>query len=849
MGIKELLNIVINPNINAFLINTTKVVTGEIIDFTRFHHEINQAMEEFLAIQQDSETKGRLEIIINDLKSDLKKQISNKDLHLFDDLGKELDERFQTYNIDDDKKEPLKDCFICFILSCIKKLDRYFLNDLTQYIKILEQNRHIAQHDKEIERINQILKSIVNSTLQQTPLKESSVCPQLDDSNKIVGHIGELEQIKERYSKKSNVVFLCGRPGIGKTTLAKRYARQLYGEYKVYFVTYEKSFEHTIGKLAKDDLKNGGQKVLDYWSRTKSEKTILLIIDNFDEDPLQGADKQKTDSELQGEFFKNLVNMGIHILVTTRIRVERNRVDVMPVEEPLDLFEKYYERPIEESIKKIIEEIINVLQGNTLLIILVANILKRFSDATKASDVLDKLKNCRMQDEITEVWIYADIKNIEARTIYLQTEALLDMSGIHNEPAAKEVFANTLMLPLDGMNKQEFLRLTEIENGNVLNNLIDNSWVLTDLNNIYLHTVVREIAIRNGYMSYGFCKNYCKNMKEKIAIENPFEERLAYKNYALEIFKIFKKEKSLDQELLRLFYNLSDIYDKLAERVQAAELVAVVKKHIGVFDAKPMEKAKKLSGIAYSLNNLYDNVEMLEKNYILLNTALVIMDGLDPDQYDKDEYMETKGMIFSNIGSNYLAKSKCDQANKNEYLCQALDWHNQSIELRQKQFEMLTVKHKSTESLEAAIATSHTAIGTDYFYLGDYEQAIEHHLQAVKIREKLYSIEGMSVNQQRIIGCVIEIYKRQSVVDEKLISLILGYYPQILEINHIHENNSALRNNVQNLTVLKSIILNDQQLKYFEEKIMDKCQQVEKFIMSHKELKEMLVDDLPKLRD
>lgn len=847
MDIIKLLEVVFSTDVNALLVNMAKVGVGETTDLIRFHYVINQAIENYLVVQPNANTREQLKEIIKELKKDLKKQINNRDIHLIDDINEKLDEKFQIYEFSDDVRENLKKNFECSILGCIEKIDVNFRNNLKLAMQILEERKNNEQQDMKIEQIErsiQIIQHVIALKAIQSPLKGNSVCPQIDDPNKMVGHIDELKQIEKLYSAGSNVAFLCGRPGMGKTTLAKRYARQANETSEVYFVTYENSIEYTIGKFAKDNLKNGGHKVLNYWRRLKSERPILLIIDNFDENPLQGANKQKIEKELNGEFYNELVNIGIQILITTRIYVERNRVELMPVENQLDLFEKYYERPIEDEIKKTIKEIINVLHGNTLLIILAANNLKTSVDVSKTLDVLYRLKNCNIQGETTEVGIYADIQDIDAKTIYLQAEALLDISGIQNDSTAKEVFANTILLPLDGINKQEFFNLTENTNNNTLKKLIDNSWVLTDSQNIYLHTVVREIAIRKGYVSYELCKNYCKNIKEKISIRVQFEERVAYKNYALEIFKIFKAEKSLDQELLRLFYDLSDIYDELSERVQAMELVEVVKKHIHAFDTKPIEKAKILSGIAYSLNNYYDNMDKLEKNHELLKMALETINALELNQYNKCECAQTKGNILSNFGSNFLAKSKCAQSSEKEYLNQAIDWHKQALKLRQEQYETLLGEQEDTRRIEAAIATSHTTIATDYFYYSDYEQALKQHLKALKIREELHNSKGKSINQQRIIGCVIEIYRQQLFIDEKYISLALSYYPQLLEANHSHKNNNALQDNVRYLVVLKGIVLNDRRLECFIDQIKEKCQQVESFIESHEELKEMLADNI-----
>lgn len=132
----------------------------------------------------------------------------------------------------------------------------------------------------------------------------------------------------------------------------------------------------------------------------------------------------------------------------------------------------------------------------------------------------------------------------------------------------------------------------------------------------------------------------------------------------------------------------------------------------------------------------------------------------------------------------------------------------------------------------------------NYFYCSDYEQAIEQHFKALNIREKLDNNEGKSINQQRIIGCVIELYRQKLSIEKKYISLVLSFYPQLLETNYILQNNNALQDNMRYLVNLKIIILNDRRLECFIDEIREICQQVMTFIESHEELKEILADSI-----
>lgn len=847
--------ILFSGSIKDAILTVIRAKIQEGADYVHIKSELNQAIEQYLEIQSP-EQREQLETIIEKNKEDLANKIQNRDIQLLINLNNQLDEKFQTCQVPIESRENLKNNLMLFILDMLKDVDINFAHDLELMQNIIEEQCRNNLQDAKIEVLKEQLSKIRKAlrdiqSKAKSPIEVVPSQPQIDDPSKIVGHESILENIQAMYDGGSNVAFLYGRPGMGKTTLAKRYARAVCKERDVYFIAYEESIEHTVAKLAKSDLKNGGKVVLDYWKKEEQEKPILLVIDNFDENVLQRAEDRGIEEELTGEHYKELVNTGIHILFTTRTRIEQNAIEVTPVNETLQLFEKYYGSEADgENEKKIIGEIIRILQGNTLLIILVANILKRFDFCQKASEILNRLMNGHMQEETTRIGTYADIQDREAQTVYEQTYALLDMSSIRENSDANTVFANALLLPLDGMNKQEFLTLTESENDNTLMNLIDSSWILMDNGTIYLHPMIREIAVRNNYVSVKLCENYYKNIREKIVIGAQFEERLKYKKYAQEVFKLLNSPDMMNLDLLRLFYDLSDIYDELGERAYSLEIAKVIKDNINLYDGNPMEKVRVMSGVAYSLNNCYDGMETLDKAHELLQQAKQILETMmDSAQTDRRECARIRAKILSNLGSNYLAKSKCDQTKKVFYLNRAMKVHKQALEIRQMEYEHLVTDPMRVADMKAAIATSYTTIATDYFYLQNYEEAIVQHEKALEIREALLNDKGKSISQQRIIGCVIEMYRQQLYVDEKYIAQALGYYPELLKVNYAHQNNSALKNNVRYWEELRRIVINDRRLEGFIGEIKEKHGDFVNWVNSDEKLRKIVEEVESKERE
>ncbi len=842
-NIKILVNLLLTKDIQGFIIEIAEKGLNSYLEYSCFR----DAIDDFLGNQKDELLRGQLEEIIKELRPDIKSQISNKELDFSKTLEIQVGEKFKSFQIPDEQRNVLKELFKCYILDCIQQIDRYYYNDLVLRLENIEQNERLSEMEQELDSLVRVVRRLHKSYNNDSPIKMSSAPLHIDNSNKMVCRDEEIGKIY-RYLMYSNVIFLYGRPGIGKSTLAKMYAHAKY-PFGAFFLTYKKSIEYTVGRLTKEETVDSGKKVLDYWEKIAGTEPTLLIIDNFNEDRLQGNDRKSFREELNGEFFQALLKAGIKIIFTTRINVGDNVLEISSVNDPYKLFENYYGRKIDEE-KDLVNEIIEVLRKNTLLIILAAHVLERCNSMEEKEEILRKLKNCNLNAISTEITSYVRNSNDEeVETMYQQARALLDMSGILNDKVAQKTFANMVLLPLNGMSKKEFLELTCSENDNELMRLVNGSWVLVNSDRIYLHPVVREVACEKNIVSYALCDEYCRNIKDKIAIGKKFEERLQYKEYAQEIFDIFSSNEEQNVELLRLYYDLSDIYDELSEREKSMKLMEVIQRNIDVFKEDLLEKACVLSGIAYSLNNYCESMEALQQAEDILNRALECLNSLPEELYSSFEYTKVKGKVLSNLGSNYLAKSKCNQIQKVVLLEKALEWHNQALAFRLNRYDRLIPMSEEARQQDGAIATSYTTIATDYFYLEEYKEAIQNHQKALERREKLGNEKGMSINQQRIIGCVLKMYKEKLFIEERYILLVLGYYPYLVQINKRHQNIESLKNNMNYWIQLICIVMNDRRYRGCKKEAKEKSRELLEWICSDMKLKKILENEIKEIRN
>lgn len=645
--------------------------------------------------------------------------------------------------------------------------------------------------------------------------------------NKKIFREEDLKNIRHRIEiNQSSVLFLSGRPGIGKTTLARLYANTCEKTH-IYFVKYRGSFEETLNSLSKKKREDSWKKILKYWKNLNESqrKQTLLIIDNFNDDSVEGVENSYYRA-LHTGLFEELRESRIQLLITTRINMENNVYPVEGVKDPVALFEAYYKQELNDQQKKGVAELAELLHNNTLLLVLCAGLMR---EECSLAELINEAKKCNMK--IHEIFLEkeADFESKEIRerfTLYEQAKAILNLGEVLNSEENRYILANMALLPLKGMQRKEFLQFIHKEGAvgiNLIKGLILRSWIIEEEEHIVcLHPLIREILLDTGLVVWDRCRNYCISLSEKLDLQYEFQDRERYKNYAEEVYTIFSD--AHDLVLAKLFYNFSDIYDQIGAHQKSRELIDNVSLYLNEIK-ESKRKVRLCSGMAYSYNNCVNTVEDLEYAVSLLDQAQNMLERIR-SQCTEWEYYSELGRIYSNRGSNELARIPLEKSEdqRKKHADFALKFHQQALEQRNKALEIAFDEAKKAAS-ERDKATSYVGIATAYYELELYEESVQIFRESLQIRRD-YDIGRVPISQWGMLRSTIYWYNKNRNCDLVTIREVLDFYPELLNRNIEQENENAFQDNKMFFETLCQIIDKDDDFTELRALVKEKKQKV-----------------------
>lgn len=347
-----------------------------------------------------------------------------------------------------------------------------------------------------MEEVKNALKELISLADETIPFVcDNFICHQ----SVFVGREKELREIGECFLK-DTLLFLHGIGGIGKSELARQYAKRNRRTYRtIVFVNFQNSIFYTVcsEEISIANLKRGEEETEeDYFTRKlqvmredlRSED--LLILDNFD---------VEVDAHLE-----LLLTCKCHFLITSREDFsdwgfpQMEIREIKQTEELLELFCSYHRKTdwYRKEEWEAVEALLEWADRHTMTIELMAKYLR-----ISGSSPCDYRKKLQSVEGITSTGLEAVKHRKDNRMTLASVEkhlqAVFDVSGITEQ--GKLVLRSLSLFGTTRIQKEVFLCWCKDAEEGALQMLFDRGWVLYDKQSgkIALHQIILDMVYSN----------------------------------------------------------------------------------------------------------------------------------------------------------------------------------------------------------------------------------------------------------------------------------------------------------------------------------------------------------------
>ena len=320
--------------------------------------------------------------------------------------------------------------------------------------------------------------------------------------------LGREEELDELHTmlEENSKAFLYGIAGIGKSELAKAYAKQYKKNYtNILYVEYAGDLHQAVTDMDfTDDLPEDGEEERfrkhNRFLRSLKDDT-LLIIDNFNV------------TATQDSFLPVVLKYRCRILFTTRSRFDGHCIlQLKEIREPASLFQlaaAFYSEA--EEHRTLVEEIIETVHRHTFAVELAANLLE--NGILPPERLLEKLReekaSLENEDKIIAI---KDGQNSKA-TYYNHIHTLFSLYSISVKQ--QEIMRNLCFLPPAGISARIFADWLGLTDLNAINDLVETGFVqATTRHTISLHPMIQEIALSETKPSVTGCHTLIDSLQK-----------------------------------------------------------------------------------------------------------------------------------------------------------------------------------------------------------------------------------------------------------------------------------------------------------------------------------------------
>ncbi len=311
-----------------------------------------------------------------------------------------------------------------------------------------------------------------------------------------LGRDKELEELHAMLEENLHV-FLYGIAGIGKSELAKAYAKQYKKHYtNILYVEYTGDLHQDITDMdfIDDPPEISEQERFQRHNRfLRSLKSdTLLIIDNFNV------------TATQDNFLSVVLKYRCQILFTTRSNLNEyctfQLKEINDINTLFQLTSIFYSDA--DKHRSTVEKIIETVHYHTFAVELAAKLLE--NGISTPNQLLAKLQEERASlDNEDKIRIIKDGQSSKA-TYYSHIHTLFSLYALSQKQ--QDIMCNLCFLPSTGISARIFAKWLELPTLNEFNDLIETGFVQTTTRHtISLHPMIQEIALSETKPSVNIC--------------------------------------------------------------------------------------------------------------------------------------------------------------------------------------------------------------------------------------------------------------------------------------------------------------------------------------------------------
>ena len=584
----------------------------------------------------------------------------------------------------------------------------------------------------------------------------------------------EIKQIRNIHETISNIAYICGIGGIGKSETAREYAHYCTenGIYDtVQLVICKSSLKETIANLnfagVKDEFfsvdENYDNKIR-YIKDSEALNThrTLIILDNY-----LPQITSECETNPDNEVIKELKKLKINFLFTTResmpdynycINIGEFNNDLL-MQMFFDINSEDKEKP--ERQQKV-DELISVVAGHTLTVDLVAHLSLKIEHLKKHTldEYIEVIKKSGLKNEVEcRVSNNKDEDNLNT-TVYNHISRLFRFVELDKEEIY--IMTNACLLPLSGMDTQDFCNFIGIEysswTGNQsIDNLIKSGWLKEKENTIFMHPVISDVAINElkPDISDGKCLRYIESIE--LRIENTDNDYFIAKQYlavALQAGRAVSVNPLSDVKKRATAKFLSDVgkyackfglYEKSLENYNRA---------LNVRKSFEQEDLLEIAVSYYELCDIYGYLGNYKESLRYSLLALKIRSELLPEEHiDMINSQLNVGICYSNLSDFATALKYMHKAEKSalklfaepnpstatiySYLGSTYRKSGDYSKALKYEIKCIEIREKFTDENHLSLSSAYTGIGLTYAKLGEHRSALEYAIKAFEIRRKV----------------------------------------------------------------------------------------------------------------